>query len=129
MTLYYSFLGAGAALAFVFYWASGSRRPHRDSTSIVLFQMGHASLLTVLGTHLFVRAFSRHIDEHHVSGWVVLLLPFAIGGFVLIFFTGATFAFTLAASAPIPTGVAYAIAFVSLLVLFAVLSSFIYAIR
>lgn len=129
MTLYYSLLCAGVLFGLVFYFASGFRRPRRSSTSVVLLQMGHASLLTVLGTHLYVRDLLRQFHDRDASGWGILLLPFAIGGFVLAFFTGATFAFILAASAPIPTGIAYVIAFVAIAVLFVALSSLIYMIR
>jgi hypothetical protein len=82
----------------------------------------------VLATHLFARDLIRHTDQHHVSGWVVLLFPFLVPGFALVFFTGASFAFTLAASAPISTSAAYVIAGVALFVLFVVLSSIIYQI-
>jgi hypothetical protein len=127
-TLYYSLLGAGLVLACVFYWASGFRRPQRDSTSIVLFQMGHASWITVLGTHFFIREFIHHVEQHNVSGLAFLLLPFAAVGFAFLFFTAATFNFTLAASASIPTIVAYSAAVIALFFVFVILSSFIYLI-
>jgi hypothetical protein len=127
-TLYCAFLGLGILAAIAFYWASNFGRRNRDSTSTVLFQMGHASLLSVLVTHLFTLDLIHHADQRNTSGWGALLIPILIPGFAIAFFTGATFAFTLAASAPISTGIAYVIAFIALFVLYSALSSIVYQI-